>query len=567
MPTALEPILTDPFLTKIQKEREAGFAYQKRRHEMWDENYTLYRDTVQINRLTQRQSVNIPLMKETIKTLLAEMDEAPDVVFEELDNDLEKEYVLNEYWSWNMDELNFEGMDMQDKKNVLLYGRSFMKLNFFDNKFDAEVLDIYDILVDPKTNPLNIESAKYLIHQNIFRSLKEILADEKYDEKAKEKLKEHFLFGEGLVIGDKNREALEVKKERMALMGSEDFADIDKLLAGGDTVISLSEYYTTEFEDDKFIRYVAVLAEDNIVLYKEPLEKALGVDFWPFTTWAEDLEVSDIWSDGEADVVRTINKVLNAWFSQTIENRSYRNFGMRFFDATKGAFNPKSWTPEPWGFYPVPGNPNDILKEIEIPGLSDNLVEMEFLVRLAEKATATPAVEKGVMEKKQATFGEIGTILAQAKERVKGTAKFYKRARKEFAQKWYAIIEANSEESETITLFKKSHKGRNFAKKVKASDWKSKAGYKIKVSSSSEQDTETATNFQKLMLVGQKFPDNAALQRVVQKRMIELADLTPDEIKEIMDFEKNKPPMQMTPMPNNKQLLNLKETVGRALVT
>src|SRR3990167_4056225 len=329
MPTALEPILTDPFLTKIQKEREAGFAYQKRRHEMWDENYTLYRDTVQINRLTQRQSVNIPLMKETIKTLLAEMDEAPDVVFEELDNDLEKEYVLNEYWSWNMDELNFEGMDMQDKKNVLLYGRSFMKLNFFDNKFDAEVLDIYDILVDPKTNPLNIESAKYLIHQNIFRSLKEILADEKYDEKAKEKLKEHFLFGEGLVIGDKNREALEVKKERMALMGSEDFADIDKLLAGGDTVISLSEYYTTEFEDDKFIRYVAVLAEDNIVLYKEPLEKALGVDFWPFTTWAEDLEVSDIWSDGEADVVRTINKVLNAWFSQTIENRSYRNFGMR----------------------------------------------------------------------------------------------------------------------------------------------------------------------------------------------------------------------------------------------
>ncbi len=40
------------------------------RHPQWTLNYELYRDTVIINRLTQRQSVNVPYMKKTLKTYL-----------------------------------------------------------------------------------------------------------------------------------------------------------------------------------------------------------------------------------------------------------------------------------------------------------------------------------------------------------------------------------------------------------------------------------------------------------------------------------------------------------------
>ncbi|NCN28251.1 hypothetical protein GW915_11830, partial [bacterium] len=71
--------------TTLEKNRQSAFDFQKRRHDDWLENYQLYRDKVVINRLTQRQSVNVPLMKETIKTLLARIDDAPDVFFDDQD--------------------------------------------------------------------------------------------------------------------------------------------------------------------------------------------------------------------------------------------------------------------------------------------------------------------------------------------------------------------------------------------------------------------------------------------------------------------------------------------------
>jgi len=51
------------------------------------------------NRLTQRQSVNVPLMKETIRTILSGIDDPPDTYYENLDNDKQRECFMNEYWS------------------------------------------------------------------------------------------------------------------------------------------------------------------------------------------------------------------------------------------------------------------------------------------------------------------------------------------------------------------------------------------------------------------------------------------------------------------------------------
>jgi hypothetical protein len=56
-------------LDTIQKNLLADRRWRERRHPQWTSNYEIYRDTVITNRLTQRQSVNVPLMKETIRTL------------------------------------------------------------------------------------------------------------------------------------------------------------------------------------------------------------------------------------------------------------------------------------------------------------------------------------------------------------------------------------------------------------------------------------------------------------------------------------------------------------------
>ena len=561
----------DQFIAKLEREREMAIAYQFRRHEPISENYTLYRDTVQINRLTQRQAVNIPLMKETIKTLLSEIDEAPDIEFKNQDNwkksdfqmsslaqipdmtydSLEAEYTLNEYWNYEMERVDMENLDIQDKKNVLLCGRSFMKLNFLDGLFEPEVMDFYDVVVDPKMKPHNLDSARYVIHQNIYKALNDILANDKYSEEGKSQLKDLMLSQQGLILGNQNKLALDQKKERMVDMGVEDQERLEDLFMGADVIVSLTEHYTLKWNatKKKYEKYVVVLAQDGVILYEETLMKTLGVDFWPFVTWASDLDVSDVWTDGEADIVRVINKVLNAWISQGSENRTLRNWGMRFYDTTTG-FNPQTFTPEPFGFYPVPGDPNKILKDVSIPDMKDSLPEMEFLIRLIEKATATPAGEKGVSEKKQITLGEIQMVLGKASERVKGMAKFYRRARKEFAEKWFAIIDANVAPSESVTLFKMSSKGQLVPKEVKRNDWKSKAGYRVRATSTSEQEAEDTQGIQKLIAIKGQFPNNPVLGKILEKRLLEMGDVNPEEIKEILGWEEQQlNMMQQIPQP------------------
>lgn len=44
----------------IKANLEADLRWRERRHPPWTANYQLYRDTVVTNRLSQRQSVNVP---------------------------------------------------------------------------------------------------------------------------------------------------------------------------------------------------------------------------------------------------------------------------------------------------------------------------------------------------------------------------------------------------------------------------------------------------------------------------------------------------------------------------
>jgi len=105
-------------MVKLSDEKKSGFDIQERKHNDWTENYELYRNKVKTNRLTQRQAVNIPLMKETVKTLLSKIDDAPNVDWKELTGDEQKELIYQEIWNQNGKDGNLELIDILDKKNV-----------------------------------------------------------------------------------------------------------------------------------------------------------------------------------------------------------------------------------------------------------------------------------------------------------------------------------------------------------------------------------------------------------------------------------------------------------------
>lgn len=534
-PTAQQG-LTQTLIEKLLAEKKTGREFQERKHIDWNENYELYRNRVRTNRLTQRQAVNIPLMKETVKTILGKIDDPPNVDWKEKSGDEIKELIYQEIWNQNFKTKKFEWVDVLDKKNVLLYGLSTKKLNLGDNCVTVDVLDPYDVLFDPMMNPLDIESARFIIHRNIFKPLREILANERYTTEGKDALRHWVTSPRGVVQTSQNQEDLKKKQERLVAMGvnSTYFANF----AGGDLIINLTEHFTLKWDATKkeFVRHVVTYAEDTVELLDKPLEELIGMTEWPFTLWSEDVETNDVYPDGIADLVRTPNKVVNVWYSQYIENRSLANMGMNWYDATVQGYQPQTYEPGQGRMLPAPGDPNKTIMPVQFESLQGTLDAINFLTAIVERATGATAIEKGTPEGGTQTLGEVEILVGKATERAISMNKFYRASWYETAVKWDKLMQANSFES--FKLYKTGRSGKIYANEVTNKDWKSEAGYEPTVSSTSEQEQNDLKNLQKYQYVITQFPNNSVLRRIMQQRELELLDLSPQELKEVEEEEK-----------------------------
>jgi len=524
-------------MVRLTKEKKSGAEMQLRKHDDWNDNYELYRNKVRTNRLTQRQAVNIPLMKETVKTLLAKIDDPPTVDWKENRGDEMKELYYQEIWNQEAIDGKLELVDMLDKKNVLLYGISTKKLNIYDKGVNTSVLDVFDVLIDPLTTAGDVESARFIIHQNILKSVREILADDKYDNDAKEDLKIWADSSPGITQSNVNIEEWEKKMARLKAMG----VDNDKfsIFAGGDRLVNLTEHFTTRWNDKskEFERRVVVYAEDTIKLMDETLNEVLGVDFWPFVIWSEDPETNDIYPDSVADLVRTPNKVLNIWYSQLVENRTLKNFQMHWFLPIQG-YEPTTYTPGPGVMLPAPPGDdiNKVLKPVEISGLDDTLPAISAITNIVERGTGATALDKGQSEKSAQTLGEVEILVGKSQERAVSMAKYYRMAWTELAYKWDKLMHANS--PKFLMLAKEGASGKIYQKKVFKNDWISKDGYKPIVRSSSETEQANIDSIKKWSFVKAQHPNNAALQEIGLSREVDILDVTPEELRRIEEGEK-----------------------------
>ncbi len=530
---------------KLKAEKEEDIRYQSRRWNQWEENYLLYRDTVEMNRLTQRQAVNIPLIKETVKTVLSKIQDVLSLTWQDRGGDEDKEIAVTEFYRDDVDKQRLDLLDTVDKKQVLLYGRTHTKHNFKNGRWTYEIKDIRDIVVDKKTKPHDIQTARHIEELNIWKPLAEIQVDERYDVTARKGLSFGNV-GNGEDTGKAENPVYGVVKDATArdnrLIGLG--VELDVLDESAyETMIQLTQHYTEVWDSSKqkYVRYVILTAGYDIdwILRAEPLKDAIGIDEWPLDTWADDLEATDYWSDGIVDSIRTINQTINIWFSQLIENRTLKNFGMNFYDSTASeGFTPAGYDPRPFGWYPLPGKPADVYQNVQIDSLESVIGDIQFLVSLAEKASATGAIDKGVVEAGKRTLGEIEIAVSKAMERTTAMALYYKYARKDMGKKWYLINEANV--TGEITLYKQNAQGKLKGIKLKRDQWVSEDGYEITVEAAQEQVTERTDELIRMQAAKQFFPDNPPFDEAIQKRAVMIAKLTPEEMTEIMDYEKEK---------------------------
>jgi len=535
----------DPKLQMLLNNKLEGYNYRERRQEDWLENYTLYRDKVTINRLTQRQSVNLPLMKSTIRTLLKDVDDMPVLYFENLDNDKQKEVFQNEYWKWTVEQNHLDLLDIVDKRQVFLYGRSFDQWQIINGQIKTTVQDPQDILVSRYTDPTDIHTSRYLIHTHIYKTISELENTPDYDQDAVRDLKTWYGTEMGLIKVAANQKMAVEKNRKMEELG---VPDVDSPILG-ETIVEITLHFVKrqeEGEDEQIWLYVE--ADDMKILMEKPLEEVIGTTsdhYWqthfPYVSWADDMERQDFWSDGVADIVRTPSKVLNSWFSQLVENRTLRNFGMHYFDSTVEGFMPSTFNPIPWGWYGVPGKPQDVLQKVDIPDLSESLDEMNFILQMIEKATGATSTQQGVQTERKITLGEVQLALGEAKERVKGMSKFYTPAWKARGEMFLKLIEAASDQLDAVKIYKKGkNTNRIYQREISSKDWMSKSGYQTKVWAQDEKRAQDTETLQKLNATVTFIPGNPKLLEVYQRKLLEFADLSPEEINDIMEFEEQK---------------------------
>lgn len=545
-PNKEDAITISPLMQKLRVNKHSAFLFRRRRQPDWTDNYTLGRDKVQINRLTQRQSANIPLIKSTVKTLLKDIDEPPILYFSNLDNNDQAEVFYNEYWHVNSIQNKLTLKDITDKRQEMYFGRSFKALNIVDGNFYWEVVDPQDMLVDRYVDPSDIDTARFIIREHIYKPLASLRTDSKYDNKAVKDLQKFMSTDEGLVRATENQLDWVEKQRRMATLGVIDtFAPIL-----GETYVELNEFFVKEFDETTKtdqIMYV-VTAEDMVVLYKEKLENCIGETsdhFWsnhyPFTTWADETERTDFWSDGVVDSIRTLNKILNAWFSQLVENRTMRSFGMNFFNSSLGdeGFTPQTFEPVPWGWYPIPagvgGKLGDQIMNIPVPDLADTLKDMEFVMNLAQQASAATSTQQGVAEPSPVTLGEVQLTLQNAQQRVKAMGVYYNASWEDFGLKFVKMLEAAPDLINPLTVHKKGRiTDKNYTKTISPADWYAKNGYKVEVKMKEDVQSANLDTLQKLQFSKSLMPGNTALDKVIKKKSLELADIPAGEMSEIL---------------------------------
>ena len=536
----------DADIESIKQDKQSAFKFKERRLVDWDDNYLLYRDKVVTNRLIQRQSVNVPLMKYAINTIMKDLNETPQLYFKNLDNKEEQEIYFNEFWKECADRNNIDQLAEVDRKQALLFGRSFKKLNIEYGKITMEVIDPRDMLVDRFVNPVNFDGARFIMQTGIYRTLEDILNNEEYDEKGKEQLRIHYANKDQTLAQDTTYEYNTDRDRRFATMGVMD-AYTPTVSA---MTIELNEVYKYEYcEEHKknliFVYVVAVADSSYYKLYKARLYELLGEtedDFWhdhfPYTSWATDIERTDFWSDGAGDVIRTPNKIVNSWMSQLVENRQLRNYGMTYYNATNPNFVPQTYTPQPFGFYPVAGNPNEVMMPVEIPDLSESLDEIQYVVGLAEKATAATATQQGVVEKQAVTLGEVQLALANARQRVESIQKFIDQDWKDLGEKFAKLTKSAVDSLVPVLVTKNGKKGLQiYTREITTKDFKNKMGYQVEVQMLKDKQQQDIDNIQKLQAAVGIMPNNQPLQEIYKRHLLQFAGLTPEEISQVEEFE------------------------------
>jgi hypothetical protein len=218
---------------------------------------------------------------------------------------------------------------------------------------------------------------------------------------------------------------------------------------------------------------------------------------------------------------------------------------MYFFNTKGGQFKPNAFEAKPFGMYGVDGNPDEMIKQMNIQPLNDTQAAIEYLKTMIQSSVAQTPTERGVQEKAGTTLGEVQLSLQQSQNRQQVVAKQYRQSWLDSGQIWYELLNANAKGM--FRLYKKGGDGKTYSKDIYPTDWQNPKGYDVKIEIKADKEANNDLEFKKLQYVKGSYVNNPVAQQIAKKKELEILGWSPDEINQVLEAEMPQESMMLQP--------------------
>lgn len=281
--------------------------------------------------LSGRSNVDLRLAHGFVITFLSKIKNSPKITFKaKKPSGIQKAKKVTAAWELESSATHedWEFKDLLAKSLAMCSGRSITKI--WANtpyRHNRKQVDHYDFLIDPLAGGYDINKARYLGEDNIFRSKYDLENSEKYNKEAVQKLIDSYSENQAVAIDNEYRE----KQNRLAVIG----LDINNFTPQKDGIFKLLEWYTT-INGERY--YVVCSLDKRIILYKSLLKEIVGVHGkdkqpkWPFTSWAYYPDEFNFWTEAPLDVVRENFQSRYLVINGALDNNEAKNRPMKSYD-------------------------------------------------------------------------------------------------------------------------------------------------------------------------------------------------------------------------------------------
>ena len=341
-------------LKQYLKEKDAAVKVRQVKLNNWLKNEEAYNGVIQKTLLT-RSNLHIPIVFEGVQNMSAKLGAQPDFKYDTSpEGDENSAEIMKHVVAEDLKDSDWEGIYDDSKIECGIYGKTTYKVIPGNDKNRVELVDSMAYLISPIAK--NTKDALYQGQQFIYKTLEQ-LEEEKdemeYDEEELQKLRENKIPNETQVDSTSEASAKNLRFANMGLANTTQY---------GSKVAELTEWVTYLKKGKKSVLHHLTVANDMYLLRCIPSEE-LGLKRPNYVQWGTFKRgITGVLWTSIADVYRDPNLAIDVSINQSIDNSTYRNFGMMFVASSSG-LKQSSIVPRPLGVTTVQTAPGEKVQD------------------------------------------------------------------------------------------------------------------------------------------------------------------------------------------------------------